>query len=452
MPIDPETVALFRYTVIAEAANPRLRPRERGHLVRTAAARTHRHPDGSLVRLSRNTLDRWLRAYRERGLDGLRPEKRSDTGAVRRHPELFELAAALRTELPARSAAHIADIIGARSGIRIAARTIREQLAKRGLQRARLVSEPVAYGRYEAERPNERWIGDVLVGPWVPHPRAAGSRRARLFLLVDDHSRLVVHGRWVYEENARWAQSVLRAAIARRGLPETVYFDNGAPFAAAALERSCAVLGIRLIHSKPYSPQGRGKQERLNRVIRDRFLLEAEAVGISDLDELNDRFLAWSESVLNCRVHTETGQTPIGRFLAGGPSRIADHALMLEAFRWSVQRTVTKTATVHLAGNRYQVDPALVGRRVELRYDPEDLRSLSVYVEGRLAGVAAPFVLGHHVHPAVPQALPPQTPQSTVPPAVDYLNMVLRTYSDEILGDIAYRDLVSDEDASEQAQ
>src|ERR1039458_6062371 len=107
MRIDPETAALFRYTVIAEAANPRLRPRERGHLVRVLAERTHRHPDGSWVRVTRGTLDRWLRAYRARGLEGLRPGTRSDSGAVRRHPELFDLAASLRRELPARSAAHI---------------------------------------------------------------------------------------------------------------------------------------------------------------------------------------------------------------------------------------------------------------------------------------------------------------------------------------------------------
>src|SRR5487761_698995 len=86
MPIDPETVALFRYTVIAEAANPRLRPRQRGHLVRVLAARTHRHPDGTWVRVSRNTLDRWLRAYRERGLEGLRPEKRSPDRRHHRRP------------------------------------------------------------------------------------------------------------------------------------------------------------------------------------------------------------------------------------------------------------------------------------------------------------------------------------------------------------------------------
>jgi putative transposase len=441
MHIDPETVALFRFTVVSEAANARLSARERGHLVRQLAARAHRHPVGSWVHVTRGTIDRWLRAYREHGLDGLRPEKRSDNGAVRRHPELVDLAVALRKELPARSAAHIADIITARHGVRLAPRTIREQLARRGLQRAKLLSEPVAYGRYEAQRPNERWVGDVLVGPWVPHPRGAGSKRARLFLLVDDHSRLLVHGRWVFEENARSAQSVLRSAIARRGLPENLYLDNGAPFAAAALARSCAVLGIRLVHSKPYAPQGRGKQERLNRVIRERFLLEAEAVGISDLDELNDRFLAWSESVLNTRVHAETGATPIARFLAGDPPRMPDHPLVVEAFRWSARRTVTKTATVSLAGNRYQVDASLIGRQVELRYDPEDLSSLSVYCEDRLICMATPFVIDRHVHPAVPQAA---AGRPSTPPAVDYLNLVLQSYNDEIVGDIAFRDLVKD--------
>ena len=88
-----------------------------------------------------------------------------------------------------------------------------------------------------------------------PYPRAAGSKRAYLFLLVDDYSRLLIHGRWVTDQNTRAGQDVLRAAIQRRGLPERLYVDNGAPYANAALERSCAVLGIRLIHSRPYRPK-----------------------------------------------------------------------------------------------------------------------------------------------------------------------------------------------------
>ena len=70
---------------------------------------------------------------------------------------------------------------------------------------------------------------------------------------MDDHSRLLVHGRWVGNETLRAGQEVLHAAILRRGLPEQLHVDNGPAFAGHELRRSCAVLGIRLIHSRPYS-------------------------------------------------------------------------------------------------------------------------------------------------------------------------------------------------------
>ena len=117
------------------------------------------------------------------------------------------------------------------------------------------------------------------------------------------------------------------------------------------------------MHSRPYSPQGRGKQERLNRYIREAFLAEATHQGIESLDALNDLFAAWAEQVCNRRVHAETGQAPIERFEAGGPHHAADADRLREAFRWSVTRRVTRTATVPLEGNNYGVDPALVGRR-----------------------------------------------------------------------------------------
>lgn len=438
MPTDPaETVALFRYRVVAEATNPRLSALERGRLVRQLASQLHELPDGSRGQFARGTLDRWVRAYREQGLDGLRPQRRGDVGVVRRHPELLEEAARLRAELPTRSAAQIAHILFARHGVRVAERTVRQHLFRRGLHRAALAGQPRAYGRFEAERPNELWVGDVLVGPFVPHPRAAGSRRAYLFLLVDDYSRLLVHGRWMADQDARAGQTVLRAAIQRRGLPERLYVDNGAPYANAALERTCAVLGIRLIHSRPYAPEGRGKLERLNRFVRERFLAEAEAQGIASFQDLNDRFLAWAEQVCNTRQHAETGQAPIERFLGHGPLRAAEPSLLRDAFRWAVVRRVSRTAAVSLAGTRYRVDPALVDRRVELRFDPEDLTRLDVYWEGQPVGEAVPFVVGRHV---LRQA-PPEPPAPGAPTGVDYLGMVLAAHDAEVLGQIAFRDL-----------
>jgi transposase InsO family protein len=313
-----------------------------------------------------------------------------------------------------------------RHGITVAERTVRGQLRRAGLHREALAAEPKAYGRYEAARPNERWITDVLVGPWVPYPRREGSARARLFLIVDDHSRLLVDGRFFAHENARACQDLLRRAITRRGVPDVLYADNGAPFSNAWLARTCGVLGIRLVHSKPYSPEGRGKQERLNRYIREAFLAEAIHQGIESLDALNDLFAAWAGQVANRRVHAETGQTPIGRFEAAGPPRQASPDRLREAFRWSVTRRVTRTATVPLEGNSYAVDPALTGRRVELRYHPEDLTRIDVYLDGKPAGAATPFITRRHVHRAVPQATRPEA----APTGIDYLGLVAAAHEE----------------------
>jgi putative transposase len=421
-----ELIALHRWAVIAEATAERLSGAERGVTVRRIAAGAHHHPDGNIRRYSRGTIDRWIRAWRAGGLDGLRPSPRSDAGTVRAHRELADEAVALRLELPSRSAAQIASILFARHGVRISERTVRDQLARRGVQRDALQAEPKAFGRYEAARPNERWITDVLVGPWVPHPKVDASVRAKLFLIVDDHSRLLVDGVFYAYENARSCQDLLRRAIVRRGLPEVLYADNGAPFKNAWLARTCAVLGVRLVHSQPYSPQGRGKQERLNRYIREAFLSEATHVGVESLEALNDLFGAWAETVANRRVHAETHQAPIERFEAGGPHRQGEPERLRDAFRWSVTRKVTRTATVPLEGNAYAVDPSLVGRRVELRYQPEDLTTIDVFYEGHPAGVATAFVIGRHTHRAVPQAARP----APTPTGIDYLGLVAAAHEE----------------------
>ena len=157
-----EEAALHRWAVIAEAASARLTPAERGAVVRQIAAREHQHPDGSRRRYSRGTIDRWLRAWKSGGLDALRPAERSDTGTVRAHPDLFAEAAALRLELPGRSAAQIASILYHRHGVKVAERTIRGQLRRAGLHREALAAEPKTFGRYEA-----------------PAERAVDHRRAR---------------------------------------------------------------------------------------------------------------------------------------------------------------------------------------------------------------------------------------------------------------------------------
>ena len=112
-----QEIALHRRAVIAEAANARLTSSERGSVVRAIAARPHPHPDGTARRYSRGTIDRWLRAWRAGGVDGLRPSPRSDTGKVRAMPELFGEAAALLLDLLRSAVAAIGAAFMAAAGL-----------------------------------------------------------------------------------------------------------------------------------------------------------------------------------------------------------------------------------------------------------------------------------------------------------------------------------------------
>jgi hypothetical protein len=102
--------------------------------------------------------------------------------------------------------------------------------------------------------------------------------------------------------------------------------------------------------------------------------------------------------------------------------------------------------------NRYSVDPSLIGQNVELRFDPEDLRSIGVYADGVDVGTAVPFTIGHHVHPSVPQAEPPAPAEPT---GIDYLGLVEAAEEEaQGSGRIDYRELrlpgFSDDDGHEE--
>ena len=413
--------------------------------VRAIAARAHAHPDGAERRYGRSTIDRWIRDWRAGGLGALRPGRARTAGWCEPAPSCSKRRWPCAWSCPPLGGPDRRDPLGPHR-VRVSPRTLRDQLRRRGLHREALAAEPKVFGRYEAARPNERWITDVLVDPWVPFPRTPTSVRARLFVIVDDHSRLLVHGRFHAVENTRAGQETLRAAIVRRGLPEVLYADQGAPFDNHILARTCAVLGIRLVHSQPYSPEGRGKQERLNRYIRERFIAEAEHAGIEDLAELNDvsrRGLSRSPTGDPRRDQPH----PDGPLRGGRAPRAADPARLKEAFLWVATRRITKTATVSLEANQYAVDPALVGRRVELRYDPADLSVIEVFCQGRAAGVATPFTSA-----ATPTAGPPGAPPPAPSTGVDYLGLVAAAHDAEVVGSISFAQApLFDLDAEERA-
>ena len=415
-------VGLFRYALISEALNEELSTKQRGRLVRAVAAKTHLGPFGSPVRVSRATLDRWIRDYRAGGFAALVPTPRRVLPGT--PAAVLELAVALKTEAPDRTAAQVATVLAAQGGFAPSARTLQRHFAAAGLTRARPDGAPLAvFGRFEAERPNVRWVGDALHGPHV------AGRKAILIAFLDDHSRAVVAARWGYAENAVALRETLKLALAARGRPAQCYVDNGACFIDSGLRRACAVLGIKLTHSQPGRPAGRGKIERFFRTVRDQFLVEisdnpddpsSAGTIVGSLVELNSLFTAWVEQDYHQRIHTETDMPPLARFLAAGPPVPVPADLLTEAFRWGEWRTVTKTALVSLQGNQYEVDPALAGSKVELVFDPFDLTDIDVRHHGRPVGKAVPFRIGRHVHPKAQAEAPP----AAAPTGIDYLRLI----------------------------
>jgi len=406
-------IALFRYSLIREAADPALTPAERGRLVRYLASRDHVGPHGDRVVVGRSTLDRWIRAWRAGGFDALVPEAR--TAEPKTPAPLLDLAVALKLEVPARTATQVCRIIEADHGWAPSARTIQRHFARRGLNVRPDGRAPEAFGRFEAEVTNALWTGDALHGPVI------SGRKVYLLAFIDDHSRLLVGYRWCHAEDTIRLEAALRAGLASRGIPGGIYVDNGSAFASKPLLRACASLGIRLTHSTPRRPEGRGKIERFFRTVRDQFLVEIAVTIPADLGELNRLFAAWVEGVYHRQVHSETGQAPFDRFDAG-IVRLPTAGELHEAFLWSESRVVTKVATVSLLGNHYQVDAALVGQRVELVFDPFDLTRIEVRLRDQPMGAAVPQHIGRHTHP---QARP--DPASIAPPTttgIDYLRLI----------------------------
>lgn len=422
-------VALFRYSLIRAAADQSLTIRQRGLLVRELAAEHHTGPNGRRIRVTRGTIDRWIRAYRAGGFDALAPTSR--TGEPVTELRLLDLAEALKREAPRRTAAQVAQIVRTAEGAGPSERTVQRHLARLGLNTRPDGSPPEAFGRFEAAAPGDLWTGDALHGPKI------AGRKTYLFAFIDDHSRALVGYRWGLSEDTVRLEAAFRTALAARGVPRTVYVDNGSAYISKQLLRACASLGVRLTHSKPGRPEGRGKIERVFETVRIQFLVEIEARPPADLATLNRLFTAWVETVYHRRRHTETGEAPIDRLLAGDPPTLPTPAALHEAFLWSETRTVTKTAMVSLHGNAFEVDAALVGSRVEIIFDPFDMETVEVRFQGRPMGTGIPVTISRHSHP---QARPDTAP-APAPTGIDYLGLLAARREAELAKSINYTQL-----------
>ena len=153
--------------------------------------------------------------------------------------------------------------------------TISRWMKAKGLSRLPPLQPPVPIVRYEKELPGQLIHIDIkkLVKIGVVGHRIHGNRRQGMrgigweavHLAIDDRSR-VAFGQVLPDETADSCISFLRAAVARYaslGVKVTgVMTDNGAGYKNRFRE-ACTALGIKLVHTRPYTPRTNGKAERL---------------------------------------------------------------------------------------------------------------------------------------------------------------------------------------------
>jgi putative transposase len=392
---EKQQVAVFRFGVISDFVNgSQLNRRERRRLLADKCARKWHIPFSAKTRLSKGNILRWIRLYTDSNgkLQSLYPKERSDRGKSRSLDEETALALiSLRREMPSATVAHLMAAMTERNlttaGAKLYPTTVYRFLHQHHLMEP-MGSRPEDRRKFEAELPNDLWQSDVMHGPKVDV--SGRMRTSYLIAVIDDHSRLISHGQFYLSEALASYLDAFESALAKRGLPRKLYVDNGAAFRSRHLEYISASLGIALIHSKPYQPQGRGKIERFFKTVRQQFLPGFKG---QSLNELNEAFEGWLDNIYHQRKHSSTHQSPFERFTANlhclrqAPDNLHDY------FRKPARRKVNKDRTVILNGRLYEGPIALIGKQVELLYHESRPEQVEVRYQNKSFGMLCPVDL-----------------------------------------------------------
>jgi transposase InsO family protein len=426
---DPDlTQALLRYRMIADAIHAGRGARRA--ILRAVAEKEHLLPDGSAMRVSLRTLERWLERYKSGKLEGLKRRPRSDRGRTRSVPQAaLERVIALRNEAPERSTRTLIDIVERNGEIAPGAlrrSTLDRHLDRRGASRRMLgVLGQKRHVRLQFDHPFDFVVGDFHAGPYVRLDDGT-LRRSELGAFIDHCSRYVPESRYFLGEDLMAVRRGLRALCTAWAPPHWLYVDRGPGYQASRFHFACAQLEINLVHSRPYTSEGRGVIERFNRTAKEAFELEVRLrPEPPTLDELNAFWRAWLDERYHRVEHSETGEPPLARFerlLATTELRRVDPVLLDEVLRLRARRKVhPKTSTVEVGGVRFVVDTALRNRWVEVLYDPHELSSVLIYFDGRRIERAQPQIPGERPLPHPAQRLRP-------PQSVDYLGLLRRDH------------------------
>lgn len=394
-----QTVALFRYGLIAEFVH--LPPNSPGLYAKlqAKAQQTYSIPGSTRTRVAAETLRDWLKRYRRSGFDALLPQPRADRGRSRALPaDVVDRLLSLKEELPQLSIPQLIRMAVKReiTPSPLPRATVHRLFSSAGLMRKMEEPSEQDRRRFAFAHAGELWMSDVMHGPTVAVGDRGQRHKAYLIAFLDDATRVIPYAAFALAENTKAFLPIFKQALLRRGRPTRLYVDNGANYRSQHLALVCAKLGIALIHSRPHQPEGRGKQERWFRTVRAQFLTRLTPADTESLDALNRSLWTWIEGEYHQTPHTGLdGRTPLDQWaLAADQVKMFDIGLDLDAlFLFETKRRVQRDRTVSLNGTVFEVDAALVGETITLRFDPAapTSRGVEVWHQDKFIARATPL-------------------------------------------------------------
>jgi putative transposase len=251
---------------------------------------------------------------------------------------------------------------------------------------------------------NDMWQADTLVGPFLQH-QGVGVQ-TRLIAFLDDASRVCCHGQFFLAENVDTLIEALRAAFYKRGVPQSLYVDNGSIYISKEIVQICARVGCLLAHTPVRDGAAKGKIERFFRTVREQFL--ARTLDLSSLEALNRQFIQWVEEHYNAQKHSILEMTPLDRFALDRsrvrylpPNQANDEFFFVEE-----DRHVRADNTFAFKSRRFEAPRHLPDRTIQVRFERRrPAQRVVVYYKGERMGEAKvldPIANDRHPLPTEP--------------------------------------------------
>ena len=429
-----QAIALFRYGLIADLVH--LSPASKGLYarLRDKATQTYTIPGTQRTRVAAETLRDWLKHYRRGGFDALLPKPRADRGQSRSLPQaVADALLAFKQDQPELSIPQLIRLARERGtvpeSLTLPHSTVHRLLSRAGLmQKEREAPSEQDRRRFAFAHAGEMWMSDVMHGPSVTVGERT-RRKAYLIAFLDDATRVVPYCAFALSENTQAFLPVFKQALMRRGIPQRLYVDNGANYRSQHLALVCAKLGVTLIHARPYQPAGKGKQERWFRTVRAQLITRLTGADTASLEALNRRLWAWVEGEYHQTPHRGLDDdTPLERWaLTADQLRLPEVNLDLdELFLFETKRRVQRDRTVSLNGTVFEVDAALVGETITLRFDPAapPARGVEVWHHNQFVARAKP--VDAYANCFVRRSRPARTLDTDTPAAAPSTGLALR--------------------------